>query len=150
MKELNLSQNKVALIDNEDYERVSKIKWHFEHGYARHKGKHGSLYLHRVILGVDKGNEIDHINGNTLDNRKENLRICSRTENCRNMRAHKDSIYSKYKGVSYNKTLGYWTADIRIGNKKIKKYAKSEKEAIIIYNNLARIYHGEFARLNVV
>jgi len=150
MKVIKLTQGKFAIVDDSDYEKVSKIKWYFDHGYARNKGKNSSFYLHRYLLNLEPKDKIDHINGDGLDNRRDNLRVCSQSQNTKNSISHRDSLYSKFKGVSFHKALNYWTADICVDNRKIKKYAKSENEAAIIYNELATKYHGAFAKLNVI
>lgn len=82
-KEISVSKGNIALIDDEDYERISKHKWTIHNnGYARRNTFGKTIYLHREImncLGTDKS--IDHINRNKLDNRKSNLRICTHQEN---------------------------------------------------------------------
>ena len=90
MKKIKLTQGKVALVDDEDYERVSKIKWAAEqcstvksNYYARNRNQ--NIKMHRLIMDLDKSDlVVDHINHNTLDNRKKNLRICTKAENNRN------------------------------------------------------------------
>lgn len=150
MKRIYLTRGKYAVVDNDDYAKLSKINWYFDHGYARNKGKNDSVYMHRYIMGNKLRVNIDHINGNKLDNRKSNLRFCSQAQNSKNSVSHKDSKYSKYKGVSYNKSLGYWTATICDNGKIVTKYTNSENKAARIYNQLALIYHGDFAKLNTI
>lgn len=109
------------------------------------------VFLHRYITNTPKGMEVDHINGNGLDNRKVNLRICTRAENGRN---RKMSIKNKsgYHGVHFANTENRkkrWTAMIRFGGKKryIGRYFTVE-EAARAYDEKAKIYHGEYATLN--
>jgi hypothetical protein len=149
MKYIPLTKNKFAIIDDDDFERVSIFKWHYEHGYARVKNKQESFYLHQFILGKNS-KEIDHINNNPLDNRKVNLRVCSCSENSANSSAHKDSQYSKFKGVSFHKTLGYWISDFCHQGKRFRKYSKSEKDACLKYNELVIKYGDCFNKLNLI
>jgi hypothetical protein len=93
MKEIKLTKGKTAIVDDEDFDRLSQYKWQFAViGYARRtvyvKGKKGrqTLYMHRDILATPSDMFTDHINGNRLDNRKENLRVCTQAENNRNRR----------------------------------------------------------------
>lgn len=88
-KEIQLTQGKVTLVDDEDYEWLSQWKWCAKDGrngnfYAFRASKNKSTYMHRLILDTPKGKVTDHINGNGLDNRRINLRICSYRENSHN------------------------------------------------------------------
>ena len=80
MKKIRLSQGKFALVDDEDYVRVTAQKWQYAKGYAigylRRDGKDTSIKLHQFILNAKKGDIIDHVNGNPLDNRRCNIRFC--------------------------------------------------------------------------
>ena len=116
MKKIKLSKGKVALVDNEDYIWLNQWKWHFmAGGYAmRHlrisEDKNSKLiYMHRQILNTPKGLESDHINRNKLDNRKENLRVATRSQNNMN-RKKRINCTSKYKGVSWHKQRKKWQA----------------------------------------
>ena len=86
MRRIELTQNKFALVDNEDYERLNGIKWYYSNGYAVHSlyknGKFsGRLWMHRLIMNTPTGMEVDHKNGNGIDNRKSNLRNCNHFQN---------------------------------------------------------------------
>lgn len=74
-----------ALVDDEDFERLSVFNWHFKQEYAGYAEKVDGVwhhyYMHRIITGCKKGLEVDHINGKKTDNRKKNLRVCTRGEN---------------------------------------------------------------------
>jgi hypothetical protein len=113
---------------------------------------HGYFKLHRYLLNFPKDMEVDHINGNTLDNRRENLRICTSRQNTYNMGSRKNSS-SKYKGVSFMNNCKRWRA---CAHKQIDKYTTiykrgtfdTEKEAATKYNEWAIELFGEFARLN--
>lgn len=91
-------------IDAEDYEDLSQFKWHITNlGYVRRTFKGGGEYLHRRLLMAEKGQEIDHINRNKLDNRKANLRICTRSENMQNTQARRIyKEFNRYK-VKFNR-----------------------------------------------
>lgn len=164
MKEIQLTQGQVAIIDDDDYERVSKFKWFAEkyknvHGeyiyYAKRSpvvnGEQRSLRLHTFILGKpDKGIEIDHVNLNTLDCRKSNLRYCTHLENMYN-RKPRLNCYSKYKGVVWCKRDKRFIVRISFNKKRIHIGSyENEIEAALNYNIAAKIYHGEFARLNII
>lgn len=103
-----------AIVDADDYNKVSSIKWFNVNGYARSRdGKS----MHRLIMSPPEDREIDHRNHNRLDNRKSNLKICTRQENARNV---------PHKGYYYDKTHGYWV--VRRGTK--SRVFSSEKDAM--------------------
>ena len=128
MKLIELTQGKQATVDDDDYERLSKYKWCFNlkrhgKGYAQRnehvkieykKYKTKTIYMHREILNTDQ--EVDHKNGNTLDNRKENLRPANRTQQSQNTSSRKNSS-SKYVGVHIHKLTGKWRSQIKVGDK---------------------------------
>lgn len=139
MKQIPLSKGYFALVDNEDFEWLSKYKWFVLTNYTNYKrpsyagrSGHGSpkiILLHREIMKPPKGLQIDHINGNGLDNRKNNLRICTHTENQRNYKRHRSNKYAL--GTSFN-VNGKYQATIRIRSLKKSKYLgsfKTQKEA---------------------
>lgn len=147
MKEITLTKNMVAIVDDEDYEKFSKWKWSFSNvGYAQ---RTGGVYLHRLIAGAKPGEFVDHINRDKLDNRRSNLRICNKQQNQHNQGPRKGS--SSYKGVSIRKDTGKYTACIHHNYKKINLGSfVTEEEAALAYNEAARKYHGEFAFCNEV
>ena len=161
MKEISLTQGKVALVDNEDYERLIAMgKWHIgSNGYAqktiflgRKNGKRSttSISMHRVVLGLDDSKEqVDHVNGNRLDNTRLNLRICSVTENLRNVGLKKCNT-SGFKGVCWHRKK--WAVRIRTGKGTRKHIGlfTCPIEAARAYNEAAIKYHGEFANLNPI
>ncbi len=146
MKTIPLTQNKVAIVDDEDYERLIEYKWyaHFDGSnfYARRSERpHGkknivkikTIPMHRMILTTVPSSQIDHINGNTLDNRRENLRAVSIRENTQN---RKIKYASKYPGVSKNKNskTNPWRARIHYNGKDyLLGYFKNEEEAYECY-----------------
>lgn len=154
MKEILLTRNKIALIDDEDFEKVSQFKWlcnasgYVVHHLPRKDGKRQALWMHRLILNAPKSMVVDHINHDTLDNRKENLRLCSRNENCHNRLKNKKSL-SIYKGVCWQKRVGKWRGQIILaGKKKHIGYFTSEDIAAKAYNEAAIKNYGQFACIN--
>lgn len=141
-----------AIIDTEDWERVSKYKWYNARKYAaRGENRNGKVkiyYLHHMIAGYQPGVRVDHINRNTLDNRKSNLRLCTIAQNTRNSEARINNT-SGFKGVSYDKKQNKWTAQIGYNYKKIRigRY-KTALEAAKAYNKKAKELFGDFAYLN--
>lgn len=142
------------MVDDEDYEELSKYKWIYNNGYGARAArisdknyyKGGLVMMHRQIMGFPENKEIDHINGIKSDNRKENLRICTRAENARNSKKRINSA-SKYKGLSKNGDS--WQVFVWDGNKNIHiGIFKDEVEAAKAYDKAAREYYGEFAKLN--
>ena len=156
MKEIPLTRGKVALVDDEDYERVSKFKWHCtSEGYAattlpRLNGHRKTVWMHRYIMNAPDGIEVDHVRSGGLDNRRENLRLASHTQNTMNRPSDRGSL-SRYKGVSFFKDGKKWHAEIQAHGKRIYlgRFI-SEIDAAIAYNEAAKKHHGEFAVLNEV
>ena len=149
-----LTMGKVALIDEEDYPKLAGYHWTYHCGYARasdydtktHKRK--AVHMSHLILPCPPGLEVDHINRNKLDNRKANLRLVTRSQNCANRGKFKNSK-SKYKGVRWNKKMGLWEAAIRKeGIIKTIGAFDDEIAAASAYNEYAREMWGEYAVLN--
>ena len=117
--------------------------------YAMNGSRNRSI--HRFIMNFPKGMDVDHINGDALDNRKENLRICTRSENCRNKKVRSDSK-SGYKGVHQRPPNGRYQAYIgdptRKGRHMYLGHHDSAEEAARAYDKKAIELHGEFASLN--
>jgi type V secretory pathway adhesin AidA len=149
----------LVVFDDEDYELISNYKWFPAKNYytvyaIAHgptiNGKRETIRMHRLILGATKDKLVDHKNRNGLDNRKENLRLCTATQNKYNQRAYTGSI-SEYKGVTFDKETIKWRARISVENKRLHLGRfSSEKEAAEAYNKAAVEYFGEFALLNEV
>jgi len=158
-KTIPLSQGKVALVDDEDHEWLSQWNWTYDqrngYGYAyrqrsRKDKRTGSVYMHQAILNPPNGMEGDHINGDGLDNRRRNLRVCTRAENMRNRRKHAKCT-SQYKGVYWSGRHQRWRARINPGGVGISLGSfRDEMEAAIAYNEAAQEYFGSFAWLNDV
>lgn len=105
-------KGKFVIVDDEDFVRVTKIKWHFDGRYAAWKPKTGKVYLHRFIMGKGK-KDIDHINRDKLDCRKENLRFVTRSVNIFNKGMNKNNT-SGIKGVYWHRGAKKWM--VLIGN----------------------------------
>ena len=156
MKKIPLTQGYYALVDDKDFEWLSELKWSVNRKrhslYAQHakmrSGKGKIFYMHRLIMNAPKGKQVDHINGNTLDNTRSNLRICSSSENLCNRKAPRQNT-SGFKGVSWFERDKKWRA--RIGAKCKQKtigYFDTKEEAAKAYDLMAKKLHGSFARLN--
>lgn len=155
--EIPLSQGKVAIIDDEDFDLVSGYNWCAVKGHAswyavtnirRDDGKRGLLLMHRLILGLtDRSTHADHADSNGLNNQRSNLRACTHGENMRNSR-RPISNTSGYKGVCFHKLKGKWQAQIRFGGTpKFLGLFDSKEAAYTAYCEAARELHGEFSRL---
>lgn len=150
-----LTQGYTTIIDADDYDRISQHKWYYHQGYAFRSALIAPdvrklVGMHRVIMGLDAYDKrvVDHINGDKLDNRRDNLRICTQADNTRNTRKRKDGK-SKYKGVC--KSGAYWQVGVRIGGKYVYGGSfKDERLAALKYNEMAAEAYGEFAKLNNV
>ena len=153
MKEIPLTQGKVAIVDDDDYEKVNLYKWYAHKNrykyYARRKlyGQNKWIFMHWFILNLDMHDyPVDHINGNGCDNRKSNLRICTHSQNRSNsQRELKRNCSSKYKGV-YCIGENKWVSKIRFNKKQyhLGTYSK-EEDAFLAYKKAADKYHGEYA-----
>ena len=149
MKKINLSKGKVACVDDTDYDWLSRHKWYYAaRGYAARdesvNGERVRLKMHRVILKSPGGVEVDHINGDSLDNQRANLRACTHRQNMKNMKRHRDGS-SRWKGVSWDASRNKWVAQIHatfIGR------FRDETKAAEAYDEAARKAHGEYAALN--
>lgn len=160
MKKIKLTQGKYAIVDDEDYEMImslspwyvlkktkkSKTNYAVRNTFSEEKyGKRQSIRMHRLIMKCPPDKTVDHINGNGLDNRKENLRICNSEENLCNRKKQSGNYTSKYKGVFYQKSNNRWIS------KCSKTYIgcfKTEYEAAKAYDEKAKEIHREFALLN--
>jgi len=150
MKEIPLTQGKVALVDDEDYPSIMGHKWYASNNRFTYYAvtnvpgvtrRQYTLRMHRLILNPPKGKEIDHINGNGLDNRRENLRIVTRRQNTQNRHESKSS---KYVGVCSNKRGKKWTADVGIGSYRahIKVFDNEERAALAYRNTVNLVFTG--------
>lgn len=158
MKYISLSQGKFAIVDDEDYEEINKYRWHanlnidkksFYARRASYTPKYEAIRMHRLLLGLAKGDrrQGDHINGYTLDNRKENLRIATQAQNNCNT-CKRSNNKSGFKGVSAYRLTGKWIANCRINRRQKHLGIFSTKEdAAQVYILIAYIHYGEFATI---
>jgi len=148
-----------VIVDDADWEEVKKYKWHIgkqpkrkavyarRNMYINGKKVPVEIALHTQLTGFKI---TDHINGNGLDCRRENMREATINQNRLNVGIRKDCV-SGYKGVSWDKKANKWVVRIQKDNKnKTVGRFSSKKDAALAYNKAALIYHGEFARLNEV
>ena len=156
-----------ALVDDEDFEFLSRYKWRVHHDesrmYVKCKINGKSVSMHILLLGKKDGLVIDHMDGNGLNNQRSNLRFCTTREN--NLNSSSKGV-CKYIGVSPNITKNNnfskklnkfvitgisisWRARLTIGNKNTCIGCfKTPEEAAVAYDKMAKIHYGEFARLN--
>jgi hypothetical protein len=157
-RRIYLGEGEWTILDAEDYYRLSDFKW----GIYASKGKcyvvcnikigpmqTRTVRLHREIMNAPDGLLVDHRNGSTFDNRRENLRLATRTQNNCNRRKTKSKTSSRFIGVSFNKQRQRWNVYIRHNGKKLwLGRFNNEENAAKAYDNAAVKYHKEFARLN--
>jgi hypothetical protein len=159
MKQLRLQNGSVALVDDEDYEELSKFKWYADQRsrscYIRRLERNNTpegprqrcVYLHRQIMQPPPGMDVDHINSDATDNRRENLRICTRSQNNQNARRRVDSNQS-YKGVWITQN-GKYASRIYDGGKKVHiGVYDNEVSAAEAYDRKAKELFGAYAKLN--
>lgn len=155
MKLIPITRGKFMKVDDEDFEFATKYKYQFTtHGYAirsKHlysknkKEKKIACFFHRELLNAPKGMQVDHINHDKLDNRKCNLRICTRSQNNMN-RKNEDT-----KGISWYKNRKLWVSYIKLNGKRFHLgYFKNKIDALKAYNKKSKELFGEFAYLNKI
>ena len=147
-KLIPLTRGAFAKVDNEDFDKLKVINWYITHyGYAKNDNH---SYIHRLILNCPDDKYVDHINHDKLDNRKSNLRICTRREN--NINRKPLSILTKtslYKGVCWDKSRNKWRANVGYNGKKIHLGRfENELESAKAYDDKAKELFGEYAYLN--
>ncbi len=156
MKEIPLTQGKVALVDDEDFEELSRYKWAANNTdgsryYAIRSssikspgGKH-KISMHRFLVDAPSGMCVDHVDGDGLNNQRANLRVCSQAENTRNQGKRRDNT-SGFKGVYFHKRDLKWHARIKTNGTQISLgYHNTPGEAYRAYCEAAKKYHGDFA-----
>lgn len=165
--EIPLTQGYVAIVDEEDYARLSPFSWHIRKDKRTVYATRSETYpptdksprawktfnMHREIVNCPDGFQVDHINGDGLDNRRANLRIATHAENKRNQRKclqfRGKPTSSPYKGVHWRPCAGKWQARICFDRVRINLgHFSSEVAAARAYDAKAIEIHGAFARLN--
>lgn len=158
MKAIPLTQNKVALVDDGDFEKVSVYRWHAQRARRRWYAKRNILRadggqttqcLHQFLLpGVKM---VDHKDGNGLNNCRDNLREATKLQNQRGFQHKRLGTASKYRGVSFHSRDLKWVAYINVPGKRINLgYFLTEKAAARAYDAAAQLHFGEFASPNLV
>lgn len=151
MKTIKLKSQDLVIIDDEDYEKVSQFKWFADKRLRTIYAKRNTpfrIYLHRFLLNPTKTQEIDHINGNGLDNRKSNLRVSTHSQNKRNSKKY-ISNKAGYKGVYKPKKKNHYRAQISIDGKTRQIGCfKTPEEAASAYNKYVLKIEPKFAKIN--
>jgi len=149
-KEILLTQGKVAIVDDEDYELVSQWTWSANHSKKRWYAIRKQLprHMHTLIMGSPKGLDVDHKDRNGLNNVRSNLRLATRSQNMMNHGKQSNNV-SGYKGVIWDKEREKWRAQTKTNGKfiVIGRY-KTAEEAARAYDKFVRTIFGDFAWIN--
>jgi len=155
---IDLGDGRVALVDEEDFEEIARHTWRplwsgsawYVARSAKTGGRWQNVFMHRVITHAPRGVQVDHRNGDGLDNRRENLRLASSQQNARN-RKHRSDSRLPFKGITFDPRSRFrpWRARITVAgaNTASRSFATAE-EAAREYDRMARERFGVFARLN--
>ncbi len=161
MKEIKLTKGQYALVDDEDYANLNQFRWQ-----VNGKGKPGNSFyavrgingqgqdaptvrMHREIMEAKKGQIVDHIDGNSLNNQRSNLRFCTTRENALNSK-HRINNTSGYRGVSWNKQIEKWSVDLWYYGKKVHMgYFIDKERAVDAYKKAAKEHYGKFSPLSI-
>ena len=152
-KSIPLTRGQSTLVNDDTYDWLSRWKWALVgDGYAgrfdRTTRPPKLIYMHRVILDARSGQHVDHINGDKLDNQRENLRLVTHLQNTQNMGISSLNT-SGYKGVCWHKGVGKWHVRITVNGQRLHLgYYEDLETAALFYDAAARFFYGEFARPN--
>jgi len=152
MKRIPLTHEQFAVVDDSDFEWLSQWRWYACRNckcwYAHTNINGRNVQMHQLLCVAPKGYEIDHKNNDGLDNRRDNLRICTHAQNIHNQKIQTRPKTSRFKGVRLH-SCGTWEARIRVaGSQLYLGHHNTESAAALAYNEAAQKYHGEFAYLN--
>jgi hypothetical protein len=152
--EIPVGHGRVALVDEQDKHLVEGIEWF---SFQAHRAWYAAtktnprVYMHRLIMDAPQGMEVDHIDGDGLNNTRDNLRVCTHQQNLANQRHQLRDTHSRYKGVTFCLREKLWKAQIKANQQHINLGTfKNEDDAARAYNRAALQAWGEFARLNDV
>jgi|SRR6185503_13729917 len=156
MASIPLSKGKTTILDDEDFLFAAGMQWNFANGYARTTVVINSklatfktkvIYLHRMLMGLTDGDKrrVDHINGDGLDNRRENLRLCTPTQNSMNARVGKRSK-TGVRGVFLRKKTGKWVATLTVNKCTWTRIFNTFEEAVAARTEKEISAYGEFRR----
>lgn len=145
---VEINKKDIHIMYKHNWQPDDRPRYRTPHIKATINGKKTSL--HRLLMGEPKGKVVDHIDGNALNNKRSNLRICTHKQNMRNKKKTNKGSSSQYKGVTFHKKSQKWRANITIKKVKYLGQFDSEVQAAKKYNEAAIKYYGEFARLNVI
>jgi hypothetical protein len=157
MKKIPLTQEKFAVVDNDDFARVNKFKWCLDTKGMRlyalrsitRRGHCHTIYLHRFILNAPKGKQVDHIDGDGLNNRKKNLRLCSSAQNKYACRRKSRSATSRFRGVCWDSARQKWKVMLTYRDRPFNLGRfDCEIAAAHAYDKKARELFGNFASPN--
>lgn len=159
MKQISIYGGHFALVDDEDFEYLSQWKWHLtKNGYAQRSKNMGKINgkvkiktykMHKQIMGENLNfPNIDHKDGNKLNNQRSNLRLATFSQNSVNKKPQ-DNCLSAFKGASLVNRPKKWRARITVNGKTISLgYFYNEAEAAVAYDKASKIYHKDFSRPN--
>ena len=155
MKMIMLSNGGACRVSDEDFDRLSQFKWMRDKaGYARRcersNGRARYFFMHREVIGAPPRVHVDHVDGDTLNNCRDNLRFCTSSQNQANRKRLSRNSRSNYRGVVFNKRCAKWQAQIKVLGRNIYLGVfHSEEDAAKAYDAAAIQHFGEFANPNI-